>query len=154
MARPTKLTTTSDLSTYLSTTHPHWTSTNLIKLSGGTVNLICRGTLADKDAKSPHTTVIIKHAETLSGPGWSFPASRADDEQLVLATLHTSFAPVADPAFGAVVRTPELLEYLDDSYTLMMEDASEAVDMKSFLVNGLIGEEVASGLGGALGVSV
>ncbi len=154
MARPTKLTTSSDLSTYLSTTHPHWTSTNLIKLSGGTANLICRGTLANKDAKSPHTTVIIKHAETLSGLGWSFPASRAYDEQLVLARLHASFSPVADPALGVVVRTPELLEYLDDSYTLIMDDASEAVDIKSFLVKGLIGEKIALGVGGALGVSI
>ena len=61
---------------------------------------------------------------------------------------------MADPALGVVVRTPELLEYLDDSYTLIMDDASEAVDIKSFLVKGLIGEKIALGVGGALGVSI
>lgn len=136
-----------NLENYLNDIHPEWACSGLKPLSGGVANLTCRGTLT-----SDNTSIIIKHAEELSGDGWSFPASRARDEELLLSKLHTDQVCVHE-SYGVKVGTPKLLAYLDDSHTQIIEDV-EAADLKTFLLSNSIDDSSAWAIGQAIGVSV
>lgn len=134
------------LEEYLNEAHTEWACTDLRPLSGGVANLTCRGTL-----KADNTTVIIKHAEELSGEGWSFPAARAYDEQVLLSELHDNQISVQE-SYGVRVGTPRLLAYFEDSHTQIIEDV-EAIDLKAYLLSNSIDDSSAWAIGQAIGVS-
>lgn len=134
------------LERYLNSSHAEWACSDLEPLSGGVANLTCRGTLESND-----NSIIVKHAEELSGDGWSFPASRAQDEAMLLSRLHDDQICVQE-SYGVKVSTPKLLAYLDDSHTQIIEDV-EAIDLKTYLLSNPIDDSSAWAIGQAIGVS-
>ncbi|KAA8647484.1 hypothetical protein EYZ11_004400 [Aspergillus tanneri] len=104
----------------------------LERLSGGTANFVYRGTLQSDET----TSVIVKHTKNYVASNRTFqiPAERCLIEESILKTLG-DFPPTTTPSLNGeiTIKTPHVLAFDRDSFTLVMEDLPKAVDLKTFL---------------------
>ncbi|KAI9693437.1 MAG: hypothetical protein M1820_009272 [Bogoriella megaspora] len=134
------------LQEYLRTSHPQWECTDLEVLSGsgGVANLTCRAKLSNQ------RQVVLKHAESVSGPGWSFPASRAVDENAVLTVLQSQ-QDIFDQDGPVRVQVPTPLAFFQESCVQISKYVPGGEDLRSFLSRETIPTELANQIGKAFG---
>ncbi|KAL3469765.1 kinase-like domain-containing protein [Aspergillus californicus] len=137
--------------------------TELTQLSGGTANFVYRGVLSQPLADGT-TTVIVKHTKdyVASNRAFKLDAKRCLTEESALRALNSmhSITTTNDGPGGQkyqiTVKTPQLLHFNAATYTQVLEDLFDAVDLKTFLlspgVTGNISEEWDRSIGRTLGV--
>ncbi|KAL4741043.1 kinase-like domain-containing protein [Aspergillus similis] len=137
--------------------------TSLIQLSGGTANFVYRGVLS-RPLPNGTTTVIVKHAEDYlaSNADFKLTAKRCLIEETALRALDgmqnettTGEDSDSDQQNQVTVKSPKLLHFSRSTYTQVMEDLPNAVDLKTFLLSSDVSERVskewARSIGRALG---
>lgn len=139
-----------DLETYIKSIGGPSLCTSLTKLSGGYINLTCRSTRSDG------TTVIIKHAKTISKPGWptQLLATRAYNEQEMLKLISLELSPTkyAKDYLQIEIGTPKGLGYFPEHHVQVIEDFPDTVDLETLILEIEMDEKMAYAIGEALGV--
>ncbi|KAL4942030.1 hypothetical protein BDV06DRAFT_193141 [Aspergillus oleicola] len=141
--------------------------TSLTQLSGGTANFVYRGLLSTP-LPDGTTTVIIKHAEEYLASNREFvlSAKRCLVEESALRSLegmhsvtttHSSQSQTEGQSqkYQVTVKTPKLYHFIPQSYTQIMEDLPDSIDLKTFMrspgVSESISRDWATSIGQTLG---
>ncbi|KAL4793204.1 kinase-like domain-containing protein [Aspergillus venezuelensis] len=140
----------------------------LTRLSGGTANFVYRGLLSTP-LPDGTSTVIIKHAEEYlaSDEGFKLSAERCLVEEFALRSMEgmhsvtTTQTPSSQTEgrggekYQITAKTPKIYYFNRSSYTQIMEDLPDSLDLKSFILSpgvaNTISQDWASSLGETLG---
>ncbi|KAL4784576.1 kinase-like domain-containing protein [Aspergillus varians] len=124
---------------------------SLTQLSGGTANFLYRGLLS-QPLPDGTTTIIVKHAENYlaSNAEFKLSAKRCLVEEFALrAVNHMSSVSTTneDPngkakAYQITAKSPRLLHFAPSTYTQVMEDLPDAVDLKTFMLSPGVAESL------------
>ncbi|KAL4821565.1 kinase-like domain-containing protein [Aspergillus spinulosporus] len=136
---------------------------SLTQLSGGTANFVYRGVLS-RPLPNGTTTVIVKHAEDYlaSNSEFKLTAKRCLVEEVALRALDgmqnkttTREDSRSDQKHQVTVKSPRLFHFSRSTYTQVMEDLPDSVDLKTFLlsadVSGKVSKDWALSIGRMLG---
>ncbi|KAL4763513.1 kinase-like domain-containing protein [Aspergillus foveolatus] len=123
---------------------------SLAQLSGGTANFVYRGVLS-RPLPNGTTTVIVKHAEEYlaSNSDFKLTAKRCLVEEAALRALDGMQSETTtkedsdfDQKHQVTVKSPKLLHFSRSTYTQVMEDLPDSVDLKTFLLSFDVSERV------------
>ncbi|EHA24337.1 hypothetical protein ASPNIDRAFT_39611 [Aspergillus niger ATCC 1015] len=139
-----------------------YTSSSLTPLSGGTANFVYRAQL-DQPLPDGTNSVIVKHTEAFIALNREFklPAERCLFEESILKALD-GFPSILDRSKHCetnpqevLVKTPRLFSFNRETYTAVLEDLPDSLDLKSYLISTAasknVTQEWASSIGRALG---
>ncbi|RDW70749.1 phosphotransferase family protein [Aspergillus mulundensis] len=118
---------------------------SLTRLSGGTANFVYRGILSQPLADGI-STVIIKHAEDYLASNAEFRLSakrclleesalRALNGMHGVTTTNEDTATASGARYQITVKPPKLFHFSPATYTQVMEDLPDAVDLKTFFLS-------------------
>ncbi|KAL4907442.1 hypothetical protein BDW74DRAFT_124355 [Aspergillus multicolor] len=135
---------------------------SLTRLSGGTANFVYRGNLSQPLADGTKT-VIVKHAEDYlaSNAEFKLSAKRCLIEESALRALNamhgvtTTNQDESNGKYQITVKPPKLFHFHPETYTQVMEDLPDSVDLKTFFLSSSfsqgISKEWALSIGRTLG---
>ncbi|KAL4955564.1 kinase-like domain-containing protein [Aspergillus filifer] len=134
----------------------------LSQLSGGTANFVYRGLLSNP-LPDGTSTVILKHAEKYlaSNEEFRLSAKRCMVEEFALRSLegmhsvtttHSSIPTESGRGkYQITAKTPKIYHFNRATYTQIMEDLPDSLDLKSFILSPGVAELISQGWATSLG---
>ncbi|GKZ83568.1 hypothetical protein AnigIFM56816_008663 [Aspergillus niger] len=135
-----------------------YTSSSLTPLSGGTANFVYRAQL-DQPLPDGTKSVIVKHTEAFIALNREFklPAERCLFEESILKALD-GFPSILDRSKHCeanpqevIVKTPRLFSFNRETYTAVLEDLPDSLDLKSYLISTAASNNVTQGWASSIG---